>query len=262
MPIPLVERSDKEMARKVRRKVQSLAAVVDCKEVIVGFTRKKPSIHFDVILRGNPGFEDTHKICYGIDRAVRSLVPNARVVIHSESSETQAGKEVWKIVKRIAEGQPGSRGVQNIHLRNIDGKLGADLSLQVATVLGRKHAEELQTRIAQELKLDEPRIVDVTVHERSVSYLVFSEQSGQGNELGFYIEHVAKHFPEITWLGPPIIRRMGEQLDLIGRVGFVPSTPDRRVAEIVSEFGTAIRNGYPAITRAEIIEAPGPFGEG
>jgi hypothetical protein len=261
MPIPIVERSDRELARKIRRKIQSLPEVAECKEVTVGFTRKKPDIHFHVILRGNPSFEDTHKICYGIDRAVRSLVPNTRVVIHSESSETHAGKDVWKIVKKTAEGQPGSRGVQNIHLRTIDGKLGVDLSLQVAASVGRQHGEELQKRIVQELKVAEPRIADVVVHQRSVSYLVFSEQSGHGNELGFYVEHVAKRFPEIVWLGPPVIRRMGEQLDIIDRVGFVPGTPDSRVTEITSEFGAAIRTGYPAISRAEIIEAPGPFGE-
>jgi hypothetical protein len=261
MPIPLVERSDRELAAKIRRKIQSLAEVAECKEVTVGFTRKKPNIHFHVILRGNPSFEETHKICYGIDRAVRSLVPNSRVVIHSESSETKADKDVWKIVKKTAEAQPGSRGVQNIHLRNMDGNLGVDFNLQVTAAAKGKHAEELRARIVQELKAAEPRIADVVIHLRSVSYVIFSEQWGHGNELGFYVEHVAKRFPEIVWLGPPVIRRIGDELHLVDRVGFIPGIPDQKATQITSEFGTAIRNGYPAISRADIIQQPGPIGE-
>jgi hypothetical protein len=261
MPIPLLERSDKEMASKIKRKVESLEEVAHCNEVIVGFTRKKPNIHFHVILRGNPNFEETHKICYGIDKTVRSLVPNSRVVIHSESSETKTGKDVWKIVKKIGEAQPGSRGVQNIHLRNVEGNLGVDFNLQVIPAAKGKPAEELRTRIVQELKAAEPRIADVVIHLRSVSYIIFSEQWGHGNELGFYVEHVAKRFPDIVWLGPPIIRRIGDELHLVDRVGFSPGIPDQKVNQITSEFGNAIRNGYPAIARAEIIHQPGPIGE-
>jgi hypothetical protein len=261
MPIPLLERSDKEMASKIKRKVESLEEVAHCNEVTVGFTRKKPNIHFHAILRGNPSFEETHKICYGIDRAVRSLVPNSRVVIHSESSETKAGKDVWQIVKKTGEAQPGSRGVQNIHLRNVEGNVGVDFNLQVTAAAKGKHAEELRTKIFQELKAAEPRIAEIVIHLRSVSYIVFSEQWGHGNELGFYVEHVAKRFPEIVWLGPPIIRRIGDEIHLIDRVGFTPGIPDQKATQITSEFGNAIRNGYPAIARAEIINQPGPVGE-
>jgi len=99
------------------------------------------------------------------------------------------------------------------------------------------------------------------VHQRSVSYTVFSEKWGHGNELGFYVEHVAKRFPEIIWLGPPTILRMGEELHLVDRVGFIPGTSPQRVSEVRSEFGTAIRTGYPEISRADIIEEPRPLGE-
>src|ERR1700758_383825 len=103
MPIPVVERSEREVANKIRRKVRSLAGVAECREVTMGFTRKKPNIHSHVLLRGNPSFEQTHPICSMIDREVRILVPNARVVIHSEPDAAGDTSDIWKIVKRIAD---------------------------------------------------------------------------------------------------------------------------------------------------------------
>jgi Dimerisation domain of Zinc Transporter len=261
MPIPLVERSDRELGRKVRRNVQSLGEVASCKEVTVGFTRKKPSIHFHVLLNGNPSFEETHKICSRIDREVRHLVPNARVVIHSESSGTDKTKDVWKIVKRVADGEPGSRGVQNIHVRKANGNLGVDFSLQVSTLVTGTKADELESRISQKIRTADPHISEVVVHQESVPYLVFSEQWGQGTEMRAYVEHVSKRFPEIVWLGPPIIRRMNDGLYLADRVAFTPGTSADRASQIRLELGAAIKNGYPGIARTEIIEEQENFGE-
>ncbi len=261
MPIPLLERSDREMAQRVRRRVQSLADVASCKEVTVGFTRKKPSIHFQVELKGNPSFEDAHKICSRIDREVRHLVPNARVIIQSESSGIDKTKDVLKIVKRVAEAEPGSRGVQNIHLRKMNGDLGVDFSLQVSTLMTGKKADELESRISQKLRGAEPRISELVVHQESVPYLVFSEQWGHGTEMRAYVEHVSKRFPEIVWLGPPIIRRTTDGLYLAGRVAFTPGTSADRASQIRSELGAAIKNGYPGIARTEIIEEQENFGE-
>jgi divalent metal cation (Fe/Co/Zn/Cd) transporter len=261
MPIPLVERSDRELARRVRRSVESFPEVVDCEEVTVGFTRKKPNIYFHVLLRRNLNFEEIHKVCSKVDREVRSLVPNARVVIHSEPVDLRESKDLWKLVKKVAEGEPGSRGVQNIHLRKIDGTIGVDLTLQVSKQLLRKQGEDFDARVTQKLKSSDPRIAEVIVHKESVPYLVLSEQSGHGTELRSYIEHVAKRFPELEWLSPPTIRRMNDGLHLTDRVAFTPGTSDDRASQIVSELGAAIRKGIPTITRAEIIPEPNVLAE-
>ena len=261
MPIPLVERSDKELARRVKRTVESFPEVVDCEEVTVGFTRKKPNIHFHLLLKGNLSFEETHKVCATVDRSIRWLVPNARVVIHSEPFDLRDTKDLWKLVKKIAEGEPGSRGVQNIHLRKINGSIGVDFTVQVSRQLLRKQSEDFDAHVAQKLKSADSRIVDVVVHKESVPYLVLAEQSGHGSELRSYIEHVAEQFPELEWLSPPVIRRMSDGLHLMDRVAFTPGTSTDRASQIASELGAAIRNGMPTITRAEIIPGPNMLAE-
>jgi Dimerisation domain of Zinc Transporter len=253
MPIPLLERSDRELAHRIRRRVRELPEVADCNDIQVGFTRKKPNIHFHVLLKQNHTFEETHPICAGIEMEVRSLVPNARLVIHSKPSGTDESKEVWKLVKSIAEAEPGSRGVQNIHLRGMDGKLGVDLRFQVSSSRTGKPTQELESHLGIKLKTADPSISETIIHQESVPDLVLSEQSGQGAELTSYIEHVARRFPEVVGLGPPLVRKMTDGLHVIDRVAFMPGISDAKLAEVTSKFSDAIRSGYPAIASAEII---------
>jgi hypothetical protein len=261
MPIPLLERSDAEMARRIRKRIRSIQEVADCKNVTIGFTRKKPNIHSHVILKRNPSFEEAHTTCYGIDKEVRSLVPNSRVVIHSESGEMRESGDIWTIVKRTAESQPGSRGVQNIHLRKIETSLGVDFHLHVGALLVGKQANDLEAKVSQALLKAEPKISEVVVHQESVSDLVSSEQWGHGTELKSYLEHLSKRFPELMSIGPPTIWKMNDGLHLVGRVGFALGTDEKRVSEVKSEFAVAIRNGYPVIAKADIVEEPRTLGE-
>lgn len=261
MPIPIVERSEREMAQKIRRRIKSLDMVADCKEVTLGFTRKKPNIHSHVLLRGGPSFEETHTICYGIDREVRGLVPNARVVIHSTQGMADDGRDIWKIVKRTAEEEPGSRGVQNIHLKKTDGNLGVDFHLQVSTLVTGNEANQLEARTTQNLKAADPRISEVVLHRNTVSDLVSGERWGHGTELRSYLEHVSKRFPDIMWLGPPTIWPMSDGLHLAARVAFKPGFGDAKTTQIRSEFAAAIRRGYPVIALADIIEELRTLGE-
>ena len=254
MPIPLVERSERETARTIKRRIASLDEVAECEEVTMGFTRKKPNIHFHVVLRGNPNFEDTHIICSKIDREVRKLVANARVVIHSEPAGTKDTTEVWKLVKKIADSEPGSRGVQNIHLKKAGGNLGVDIKLQVGERVAKDQADEIERRVVQKLRSADPRILEVVIHRDSVAHLVFSEQWGHGTELASYVEHLAKRFPELAWVGPLTSKRMTDGLHLVDRVAFRPGTTSETIARISSELGTALKNAYPEIVRAEIVE--------
>ena len=260
MPIPLVERSDKEMARRIRRRIGSLEEVAECKEVTIGFTRKKPNIHFHVVLNGNPGFEETHIICSRIDREVRDLVANARVVIHSEPTNTRDTAEVWMLVKKMADSEPGSRGVQNIHLKRIEENLGVDLKLQLGDMMTRDNSSEIEQNLLQNLKVADSRISEVVVHRDSVSHLVFSEQWGHGTELASYVDHLAKRFPELVWVGPLTSKRTTDGLHFVQREAFKPGTSTDEISRISSELSAALKNAYPEIARAEILEERVPAG--
>ncbi len=258
MPIPIVEPSAREAARRIRRRVQSLEEVKECVDVRMSFTRKKPHVHVHVLLRDQPDYDGIHKVSAIIDHEVRKIVPNARVSIRSEPGD--AGGEVgriWELVKRLAEDEPGSRGAHNIHVQSIGGKLGVDFHLEVAARMSVAQAREVAARIERRLKAASPTISEVVIHEETVSDLTSNERSGHGAELRWYIEHAAARFPEIRLASPPIIRQIGDrQLHVIIRAVFRPDLSIERAALIASKLEVAIRQGFPAILRVDITEEP------
>lgn len=225
----------------------------------MGFTRKKLRIQLHVTLEGNPSYEETHVICSTIDRQVRRTVPNADVAIDSETSALKQNVEaLWKIVKRIAEGEPGSRGAQNIHVNEVNGKVGVDfLLLESDKQTARKLLSRSETEVGKKLKAADSHISEVVIHRESISELVLSETSAHGTEARCYIEHVAKHFPSLGLLAPPVIRAIGDQLHVRIRVVPAATIGPGGANEVASKFRAAIKNGYHAITKVDIIEGTG-----
>lgn len=258
MPIPLVEPSERETLRRIRRRVQALEGVKECADVRMTLTRKKPHIHVHVLLKGDPDYDGMHKVSAIIDHEVRKVVPNARVSIRSDPSE--GGGEVkvlWELVKRIAESEPGSRGAHSIHIQNFGGKLGVDFHLEVAAGMSVGQAHDVVARIERKIKAANPTISEVVTHEETVSDLTSNERSGHGTELRWFIEHVAKRFPEIRLTSPPIIRRLGaHQLHVIVRAGFSPDLSLEKANQIASRLDAAIRQGFREIVRVDITEEP------
>jgi divalent metal cation (Fe/Co/Zn/Cd) transporter len=258
LPIPLVEPSERETLSRIRRRVRALEGVKECVDVRMTFTRKKPHVHVHVSLKDYPDYDGMHKTSAIIDHEVRKVVPNARVSIRSDPGEGGGEAErIWELVKRIAEGEPGSRGAHNIHIQNFGGKLGVDFHLEVASGMSVGQAHEVATRIERKLKAANPTISEVVTHEETVSDLMSNERSGHGTELRWYIEHVAKRFPEIKLASPPIIRQLSDnQLHVIIRAAFSPDLSLEKASQIASRLDAAIKQGFPAIVRVDITKEP------
>ena len=257
MPIPLFERSQSQIANRISRKVKTLRGVADS-EVSMGLAREKPRIQLHVNLKENPGYEETHVICSIIDRQVRYMVPDARVDIRSETSELKDNAEpVWKTVKGIVEGEPGSRGAHNIHLNILNRGIGVDSVLLKASTQaapGRSSSPEIE--VGKKIKAADPRISEVVIHPVPLPAFILGERLGHGTEARCYIEHVTKSFPSLKLLGPPVIRTIGDQLYVRIRVAPMSSIGQEEVGEIGSKLKAAIKTGYQAITRVDIIEVP------
>ena len=220
-------------------------------------SRKKPRVYVHVLLKDNPGYEQVHKICSTIEKQVRSVVANARVAIRSEPGDG-SGSEIWMLVRKIVDAEPGSRGAHNIHVQKLDGrKLGVDFHLEVSAGMTVKQAHDVSSRIEKKIRASDARISEVVIHEESIPELISSEHSGHGTEIRWYVEHVVKRFPDISLVRPTTIRQVDDRYHVIIRAVFRPGTRIENASEVTSRLDAAIRAGYPAIYRVDIAEEPG-----
>jgi hypothetical protein len=230
-----------------------LEDVKECEEIRMGFTRKKPYLYLYVKLKGNPEYEKIHVISSLIEAQVRSFIPNARVALRTES-ERNSIDGAWFQVNKIAEEEPGSRGAHNIHVRNLDGKLGVDFDLELGAGLTMEQSRDVSMRIEKKIRTSDAGVIEVVIHAESVSELVSSERSGHGSEIKWYIEHVVERLGDITLLSAPTIRREGNGLHLLLRTTFNSGSSGAKEAEIISALDVALRQGYPAISKVDVID--------
>ena len=255
MPIPLVERSEREIEETIKRKVGTIKGVKGVRQLDVRVSGKRIDVAMHLLLDAELGWEDAHRISHDVEREVVLKFPDARVTINTEPVED--GREsIWKLVKEIAETTPGSRGVHNIHIQKIDDKLYVDLHLEVSANMTVKQAHDVADQVEKKIETASKDISEVTVHIETASERVSRERAGVQAELDAYIEHVAKRFPEIREVRGIRVRRFGDTTHLVLQCRFDPNLSIEEAHLIASKLEKEIRSDYPNVTRIDIHEEP------
>ena len=255
MPLPLVERSEQKIAEIIKRKVEAMKAVRGIRQLNVRVSGKRRDVDMVALLDSNLGWNEAHRIALDVEREVLTGFPNARVTVHTEPFGDN-WQSIWKLVKDITEGTPGSRGVHNIHIQKIGEKLCIDLHLEVSANMTVKQAHDVADRVEMNIGKANPDISEVTVHIESASDRISRELAGVETELESYIEHVAGRFPEMKDVCNVKIRRFGNTTHLVLRCHFDPNLSIEKAHEVSSKLEKEIRTAYPNITRIDIHEEP------
>jgi len=255
LPLPLVERSKEEIAKAIRKKVEAVKSVRGIRHLDVRISGKRLDVDVHAFLDNGLTTEETHGAALDIERVVRDKYPNARISIDTEPvGPGQDG--VWKAVKDAAEETAGSRGVHNIHIQRIDGKLYVDLHLEVSANMTVKQAHDVAEQVEVKIRVTKPEVSEVTVHIESASDRILRELSGVETELESYIQHVAKQYPEIKNVSRIAVRNAGEGIHLTLQCRFEPELSIEKAHEISNKLEKTLRTAYPKITRIDVHEEP------
>lgn len=255
LPLPIVNRSEENIIENIRRKVESIKDVKGCRQLKVRLSGKRLDVDMLVLLNANLGWKDTHRISAEVEQAVINEFPSARVTVHTEPVGNNQ-EQIWKLVKDVADGTPGSRGVHNIHIQRIRRELCIDLHLEVSANMTVKQAHDVADQVEKKIKAADSNISEVTVHIESASDQISRELAGVETELESFIEHLAQQFPEIKDVCGVRVRRFGNILHLVLRCRFESSLSIEKAHEISSKLEKEIKNAYPDITRIDVHEEP------
>lgn len=255
MPLPLIERSEKEIKRAIKKRVESLRDVKNCRKINVRIIRKRYDVSIHVSLDSALKFEDIHRIASDVKNEVKNILPNARVTVHTEPVGSNK-HDTWRLVKDVAEGTPGSRSVHDIYILEADGKIYVDFHLEVAANISVKKAHEIADQVERKLKEVDHKISGITVHMESASDIITRELTEIGTDIKEYIENAAKHFPEIQDVQGIIISRVGDGLHIVFKCFFNPNISMEKTHMISNKLEDSIKSAYPRISRIDIHEEP------
>ena len=256
MPLPLVERSQKEIIQRIRSRIEEVPAIKGIRDIEVRMTGKRLDITAHVLLDSTLEFEEVHRIVFEIEREIRKHAQrSARITVQTEPVGHAHHKMAVRVAQ-IAEKVPGSRGVHNVHLQKIAEKWAIDLRVEVSANMTVKQAHNVSARIEHELRTAIQDLGEVTIHLESASDLIASELEGRGSELKWFVVHAARRFPEIKAIPALRIRRTGDNYSLAIKCKFDSGMTIKRAHEISVKFAGAIKNAYPNVDRIDIQEEP------
>lgn len=210
-----------------------------------------------VSLDSKLNFREIRKITSNIGREVKKILPNARVTAQTDPLG-YVQEDTRTLVKEIADRLPGSKGVHNVHVQKIDGKLCVDLHLEVSEEMTVKQAHEISRQIETKLKAANSNISEITVHVESGPDHISREMKEDDTELKWFIEHVAKRFDEIKGVHGIKTRRVANGRHVVLRCHFDPELSMKEAYKITTNLQNAIKSAYPGIARIDIQEEPEP----
>jgi divalent metal cation (Fe/Co/Zn/Cd) transporter len=250
-----VERSQEEIERRIKKQIESMKDVRGCHEVRARIIGKRMEISAHVLLDSSLRFDQVHKIVSDIESEVRKKVWRfARITIQTEPIG-DSSYDMGKLVKNVAESVPGSRGVHDVHIQRIAGKLCVDLHLEVSANLTVKEAHDVADQIEKKLR-SETDITEVTIHIESASDLITRELKGDTRKLRWYVEDAVKGFPEIKTVHGVEIRKLEDRTHVVLSCHFDPNVTVKQAHDVTDKLENMIRSAYPDVDRIDIHEEP------
>lgn len=216
---------------------------------------KRVRVELPVSLDENLGFEHTHEVGLRIEREVRKILPDARVILRTAPLKSNL-ENTWALISKITERIPGTRGVTNIHLQKVGGHLTADVNVEVSANMTLKEAYAVSQEVEKRIKASDPNISEVCVHVETATDRLGRESTGTSTELKLYIAHLARRSPEIKKLYGVRVRRIGNGLHIVLRCRFADNLRMRETSEFSNELERSLRSLYPKISQIVIKKVP------
>lgn len=257
MPPPIVKRSAKEIERVVKKRIEAMKDVKGCRQVRVRAIGKRFDVNMHVLLGNWLSFSEVHRITSDMERELKKVLPNARTTIQAQPVG-HLREDIRTLAKSIGDWLPGSKGVHNIHVQKVNGKLCVDLHLEVSKYVTVKQAHEIAYQIETKLKAANPNILEITIHTESAPDRISKELREDDRELRWFIEHVARRFHEIKRVHGIRIRRVATGRHVVAHCHFDPEMSMKEAYKITTNLQNAIKSAYPGIERIDIQEEPDP----
>lgn len=87
----LIDRAPSDLDDRVRQLVETLPGIADCHRVRVRISGSETFVDLHITVTGNPTLEEAHALTETVEAAVRTLVPEADVLVHPEPPDVSHG---------------------------------------------------------------------------------------------------------------------------------------------------------------------------
>ena len=159
----LLDRAPRDMIELVRKEVICVEGVVSCHDLRIRESGARVFADMHLELDRNISLDRAHAITSAVEEKVRGLCSGCDIVIHTEPASAREEDLVKGIVNRALEIKE-VKGIHDIEVHSIGGRLFIEYHLELETALPLEVAHEIADRLEEHLKSEISGVEGLITH--------------------------------------------------------------------------------------------------
>lgn len=205
-------------------------------------------------LARNVTFQRSGQVVAEITRAVREILPDADVVIHSVPRET-GNENIFDRIRAVASRNNFS--VHDVSVQDLGGRLHVEQHLELDETLSLKDAHDVVTVLEAEIRDDVPEISTILTHiESEPSTIEPGNRVARDAVLEQKLKPIVLEFPEVVDMHDVEIKRVRGKVYMSCHCTMSDDLPLARVHDVSTELEIRFKQAAPELFKVLIHPEP------
>lgn len=205
-------------------------------------------------LARNVTFQRSGQVVAEITRAVREILPDADVVIHSVPLET-GNENIFDRIRAVASRNNFS--VHDVSVQDLGGRLHVEQHLELDETLSLKDAHDVVTVLEAEIRDDVPEISTILTHiESEPSTIESGNRVARDAVLEQKLKPIVLEFPEVVDMHDVEIKRVRGKVYMSCHCTMSDDLPLARVHDVSTELEIRFKQAAPELFKVLIHPEP------
>ncbi|HEV2112569.1 MAG TPA: cation diffusion facilitator family transporter [Terriglobales bacterium] len=239
---------------KITKEVARIDGVLEMNRVRIRRAGNRYFADLSVGMGRNLTFQKSEQITAKVTDAVRRVLPDADVVVHSIARPDKR-ENVFDRIRAVAT--RNNLNVHDVSVQQLGGRLHVEQHLELAENLKLKDAHEFVTEIEAEMRQQVPEISSILTHIESEPATIESgDEIGRDKALEKRLKIVAHEFPEVLDLHEMAFKRVRDKLYLSCHCTMSDDLPLSRVHELATALEIRFKQEAPQLFKVLIHPEP------
>jgi cation diffusion facilitator family transporter len=199
-------------------------------------------------------FQRSGQVVAEVEAAVRGILPEADVVIHSVPRET-GHENIFDRIRAVA--MRNNFNVHDVSVQDLAGRLHVEQHLELDENLSLKQAHDLATSIEAEMRREVPEISTILTHIESEPATIESgEKVARNAALEQKLKPIVREFPEVLDMHDIEIKRVRDKVYMSCHCTMPDGLPLSRVHDVATALEIRFKQVAPELFKVLIHPEP------
>lgn len=205
-------------------------------------------------LRRNVTFQRAEQVTRQVMLAVRAVLPDADVMVHSTAREDTT-ENIFDRIRAVATLH--NLNVHDISIQDLSGRLHVEQHLELDEKLSLKQAHDRVTGLEAEIREKVREISSILTHiESELATIEPARQIVQDSILERRLQKVVREFPDVIDMHDVQFKRVGSKLFLSCHCTMSDELPLSRVHDVMTSLESRLKQTAPELFRVLIHPEP------